>query len=61
VLLKHQPIDDTLERMQDYGWDPERDAVLLTYLNSHMAELTQLLVENGTLQAAPHPLPHFAL
>jgi protein tyrosine/serine phosphatase len=61
VLIQGQSMDETLAQMRTYGWNPQRDRVLLVYLNEHMSELTQLLVENGTLAKVPEPLPNFRL
>lgn len=40
-----------------FDWDPKNDTDLLTYLNSHMAELAMLLKQMGVIDEIPEPLP----
>lgn len=46
------------EEMTHYDWDPDNPK-LPAYLNEHMAELAELLVEKGVIAKAPDPLPVF--
>ncbi len=48
---------DACREMRRYGWDPERDAILVAYLNEHMEELADALVELGVIRDRPDPLP----
>lgn len=49
-----------LSEMQQYDWRPKRDAILLTYLNEHLPELTQMLIERQVIDHAPTKLPRLA-
>ena len=60
LLIQKKPPSFVWEEMQKYDWDPDKDRVLPEYLNTHMAELSQLLVEVKVLDSAPNPLPVLA-
>jgi hypothetical protein len=57
MLIQHRSGEDAYQEMLSYGWDPRRNGKLIDYLNSHMSELVDLLVENGTLAERPAELP----
>lgn len=57
LLIQGRPPAFVYNEMQEYGWDPVGDRVLLDYINDHMAELANLLVSNGVLERVPDPLP----
>ncbi len=40
-----------------YGWRPEKDAILLNYVNESMPQLIDLLIERGVLKQRPDRLP----
>jgi protein tyrosine phosphatase (PTP) superfamily phosphohydrolase (DUF442 family) len=57
LLVERKDPSFVLKELRRYGWDPKDDTVLLEYLNSHMAELAQLLHESGVIDPIPIPLP----
>jgi predicted protein tyrosine phosphatase len=57
VLVEHRPADDAAAEMVRNGHDPSRNPVLIPYLNQHMGEMAQLLVDKGIIDAVPNPLP----
>lgn len=59
VLVEGASPEDAVAELRQYKWDPDRDQILLDYLNQHVAELAALLVENGVLERVPDPLPAF--
>ena len=44
-----------LEELQRFRWDPE--SPLVPFLNAHMAQFAQMLVERGVIERIPDPLP----
>ena len=60
MLIQKQSPQMAYQEMRRYGWSPRKNPDLLTYVNSHMAELAQLLVEKGVLEKVPDPLPLLA-
>lgn len=59
MLLEGASPAEAEAEMEQYNWNP-RNPILPEYLNSHMAELTQKLVEMGVLDSVPDPLPVLA-
>jgi len=59
VLIEGVSPADAVAELREYKWDPNRDQILLDYLNQHLAELAALLVENGVIERIPDPLPVF--
>ena len=57
TLVEKQPPEAACTEMRRYGWRPGEENILPDYLNSHMAELAELLVENGVLDRVPDELP----
>jgi hypothetical protein len=57
LLVEGRDPQAVCREMTHYGWDPQRNAVLSTYLNDHMAELAGLLQQMGVIPAPPHPIP----
>jgi predicted protein tyrosine phosphatase len=57
MLIQHRSPAEAYEEMRSYGWDPRRNRKLVDYLNEHMSELVDLLVENGTLAERPAEVP----
>jgi protein tyrosine phosphatase (PTP) superfamily phosphohydrolase (DUF442 family) len=57
VLVEGRSANDAAAEMVRNGHDPSRNPVLIPYLNQHMAEMAQLLVEKGVIAAVPTPLP----
>jgi protein tyrosine/serine phosphatase len=57
ILVQGWKPERAWQEMQDYGWDPSGDGVLVEYLNSHMRELAGLLVAADAISEVPDPLP----
>jgi protein tyrosine/serine phosphatase len=57
LLVQRRSPADAYRELESYDWDPHKDAILLTYLNSHMRELAGLLVQSGVLEKVPDPVP----
>ncbi|MGD0387939.1 MAG: hypothetical protein ABSC42_03205 [Tepidisphaeraceae bacterium] len=57
VLVEHANADDAAEEMKRNGHDSRSNPALVPYLNSHMRELANLLVQSGTIDRIPDPLP----
>ena len=57
VLVRGESPQTAYAELDDYGWDADSDQALLTYLNGHMRELAELLVEQGVIESVPDPLP----
>lgn len=57
MLVQGKPPSEAYAELQEHDWNPRKDRVLLEYVNAHMAELAELLVENGVLKEVPNPLP----
>jgi hypothetical protein len=57
LLVRHDPPADVYRELANYGWDARTNQVLLDYVNGHMSELAQLLVERHVVDRAPTPLP----
>ncbi|MCX5660137.1 MAG: tyrosine-protein phosphatase [Planctomycetota bacterium] len=61
-LLVEQKTDvpAILAEMQEYDWRPKRDAILLDYLNEHLPELAQMLVDAHVIDHVPATIPRLA-
>jgi len=57
VLVQHRDPADAEAEMLRNGHDPRHNPALIPYLNAHMAEMAQLLVERGVIAQIPDPLP----
>jgi protein tyrosine/serine phosphatase len=57
LLVQHHDPADVIAEMEQYDWDDHDNPVLVDYLNDHMAEMAQLLVDRGVIDQAPDPLP----
>jgi protein tyrosine/serine phosphatase len=57
LLVCHDPPESVYRELVSYGWDPKANKVLLEYVNGHMHELAQLLVDRHTIDREPKPLP----
>jgi protein tyrosine/serine phosphatase len=57
LLVRHDSPESVYRELVSYGWDPRSNRVLLDYVNGHMHELAQLLVERHTIDREPTPLP----
>ncbi|HXY36922.1 MAG TPA: tyrosine-protein phosphatase [Planctomycetaceae bacterium] len=57
LLVRHDPPENVYRELVSYGWDPRTNQVLLDYVNGHIRELAQLLVDRHAIDRAPTPLP----
>lgn len=57
MLIENKPPVVAYREMQKYGWSPTHDAKAERYINSHMSELAQMLVDRGIIAHVPNPLP----
>jgi len=57
VLLHGESPQRAYAELSQYGWKAHKDQDLLTYLNSHMRELAEILVEMQVIDQVPEPLP----
>ena len=57
ILVQGRSPVEAVEEMRQYGWRPDKNPVLLPYINDHMYKLTELLIEKSVLEIAPDPLP----
>jgi protein tyrosine/serine phosphatase len=57
MLVEHKPPSEAFVQMREYGHDPTANPHLLEFLNSHMAELAQKLVDRGVISRVPDPVP----
>jgi protein-tyrosine phosphatase len=57
VLILGQSPKDAYAELSKYGWKAYKNQALLEYLNGHMQELADLLIERGVIASVPNPLP----
>jgi protein tyrosine phosphatase (PTP) superfamily phosphohydrolase (DUF442 family) len=57
LLVRREPPDKAYEELGRYGWDSRSDQVLLDYVNSHMRDLADLLVQRHVLERVPDEIP----
>jgi hypothetical protein len=57
LLVRHDPPESVYRELRTYGWDPRSDQILVDYVNGHMHELAQLLVQRHAIDREPSPLP----
>jgi len=57
LLVQKKDPGFAISELKHYGWDQKDDQALLTYLNSNMADLAQLLKQSGVIDEVPKPLP----
>lgn len=57
LLVEGRSAEASYRELDRYGARPVAESPLLPYLNEHMAELAELLVERGVIAAVPDPLP----
>ncbi len=60
LLVQQKPMHEVLIHMLQFH-DPIENPVLIPYMNQHMAELANLLVQNGVIPQAPETIPHITL
>ncbi len=57
LLVKGDSPSDVLAEMEQYGWRPNHDQVMLTFLNEHLPDFAERLVKHGTLSEKPRTIP----
>jgi protein tyrosine/serine phosphatase len=57
LLVQGRPSAFVFDEMQKYKYDPERSPKLKEYLNTHIGEIAEDLVRDGTIERVPTPLP----
>jgi protein tyrosine phosphatase (PTP) superfamily phosphohydrolase (DUF442 family) len=57
VLVQHKDADEAAAEMIRNSHNPRENPLLIPYLNSHMAEMADLLVQRSVIEQAPSPLP----
>ncbi len=57
MLVEHRPVEEAYAQMRQYGHDPHDNPHLIDYLNAHMGELAQKLVDRKVIDRVPDPLP----
>lgn len=57
VLVEKKPPSFAYTELVRYGWDPDDDQALLTYINDNMSKLTSQLRAMGIIEQLPRPLP----
>jgi len=57
LLVRKERPEAAYQELLRYGWDPVKNSVLLDYVNGHMRELAELLVQRHVLEGVPAPVP----
>jgi protein tyrosine phosphatase (PTP) superfamily phosphohydrolase (DUF442 family) len=57
VFIENWNPDDAVKEMVTNSFSPHSNPQLIPYLNSHMQEMAELLVANGSIEKIPDPLP----
>ena len=61
LLVEKKDSPFVFNEMMSYGWNPQKNASLLPYLNSNMGKLAFLLMQKGVIDKIPTPLPQITL
>ena len=59
TLVQGMAPEQAIAEMQKFDWDPDKDQVLLDYLNENIGHIAQQLVLAGVIGQVPSPLPAF--
>ena len=59
MLIEGKAPDEAWAEMERYSWNSD-NPILPEYLNSHMGELTEKLLQMGVIESVPEPLPVLA-
>ena len=59
MLIEGKAPDEAWAEMERYSWNSD-NPILPEYLNSHMGELTEKLLQMGIIDSVPDPLPVLA-
>jgi protein tyrosine phosphatase (PTP) superfamily phosphohydrolase (DUF442 family) len=57
VLVEHWDADAAAQEMFRNGHDPHNNPALIPYLNLHIREIAEILVDKGVIDHIPDPLP----
>jgi predicted protein tyrosine phosphatase len=57
IFMEGWPGPRAVSELEHNHWDVARNAKMLPYMNTHMAELGRLLMERGVIDQVPDPLP----
>lgn len=57
ILVEKRSCAEVYAELIRYGWNPKKDRILLDFLNQHMRELAERLLEMSVIEAVPDPLP----
>jgi hypothetical protein len=57
LLIRKDRPEDVYEELGRYGWDAGANQVLVEYVNAHLRELAELLVQRHALDRIPDELP----
>jgi protein tyrosine/serine phosphatase len=57
LLVEGRSAGFVLDEMRQYKYDPARSPRLQEYLNAHIGEIAEDLVQTGTIDRVPMPLP----
>jgi protein tyrosine phosphatase (PTP) superfamily phosphohydrolase (DUF442 family) len=60
VLVEHWAPADAEAEMERNGFDPHSNPLLIPYLNAHMREMADLLVQKSVINQVPDPLPQIS-
>ena len=59
TLVQGMTSEQAVAEMQRFDWDPDKDQILLDYLNENIGHIAQQLVLAGVIDQVPTPLPSF--
>ena len=57
MLIEKRPPAEAYAELIRYGWNPKKNRILPDFLNEHMRELAERLLEMRLIDAFPDPLP----
>src|SRR5262249_30794903 len=60
LLVQGKTPEFAFAEMREYKYDPHYSPHLLNYLNEHIAEIAADLVQDGTIERVPDPLPRLS-
>ena len=58
MLIEGDPAHEAYAELRAYGWKQWKHQVLADWINANMSEIARWLVELGTIDAVPDPLPY---
>jgi protein tyrosine/serine phosphatase len=57
LLVEHRPVAEADQQLKQYGHDPHDNPKLIPFLNTHMRELADRLVQLKVIPKVPDPMP----